>query len=112
MLQEGIHKATVNGEAYETKLIWGYDNFKKKFFIVGVDNAGSGYGIIEGDYDTASRVFTLNVPKLDPATGETMMYKEVRKIVSTNRQEMTMYRMDPKNNLETKALEIIYTRVK
>lgn len=112
LFQEGIHKNTINGKPYEAKLIWGYDNLKKKFFILGIDNMGSGSGHLEGTYDTTSKVFNLVLYKPDPVTGKDNVYREVRKIVNTDRQEMKMYQIDKKTGKEYQSLEIIYTRKK
>ena len=112
LFQEGIHKSTINGKPYETKLIWGYDNVKKEFFILAIDNMGSGFGHLEGTYDTASKVFNFVLHKTDPVTGEDNLFREVRKIVNTDRQEMKMYQTDKKTGKEYQSLEIIYTRKK
>lgn len=112
LFQEGTHTGTGMEKPYETKLIWGYDNIKKKFFILAIDNMGSGFGQLEGSYDTASKVFNLVLRKMDPATGEENVFREVRKIVNTDRQEMKMYATDKKTGKEYQSLEIIYTRKK
>jgi len=112
LYQEGIHKNTINGKPYETKLIWGYDNLKKKFFILAIDNMGSGFGHLEGTYDTTSKVFNFVLRKTDPVTGKDNLYREVRKIVTPDRQEMKMYQIDKKTGKEYQSLEIIYTRKK
>ena len=112
LFQEGIHKSTINGTPYETKLIWGYDNVKKEFFILAIDNMGSGFGHLEGTYDTASKVFNFVLHKTDPVTGEDNIFREVRKIVNTDRQEMKMYQTEKKTGKEYQSLEIIYSRGK
>jgi Protein of unknown function (DUF1579) len=85
---------------------------KKKFFILAIDNMGSGFGHLEGTYDTTSKVFNLVLYKPDPVTGKDNLAREVRKIVNTNRQEIKMYQIDKKTGKEYQLLEIIYTRKK
>src|SRR5438874_12518760 len=54
---------------FKGKSIKGYDNVKKKFISIWIDNASTGPTIFEGSYDPASRIFTY-AGETEPKPGQ------------------------------------------
>ena len=54
---------------FKGKSIEGYDNVKKKFISIWIDNASTGPTIFEGSYDPASRIFTY-AGETEPKPGQ------------------------------------------
>jgi len=82
------------GKPYESQLTWGYDNARKKFFIIGIDNMGSGILNTEGTYDAASRVFTFYREKNGSGHRRRQCPERDQNAGRHNTQFVEMYRPD------------------
>lgn len=106
---KSTHTGIMMGMPFEGYEISGYDNVKKKFFNVWLDNMGTGIMLSEGLYDEASKTFTYSGTMTEPM-GNDMMVHEVIKVIDNDNTIFEMY-MD-EGGKEMKTMEIKYTRIK
>lgn len=106
-------KGSFMGMPFEGKSIIGYDNFKKKFVSMWIDNMGTGIYMTEGTLDKTGKVRTETGLWDDIATGGKVKVKMVTKSGDKDKFLFEMYyaggMYGPK---EVKAMEIAYTRKK
>jgi hypothetical protein len=95
-----------NGQAWE-----GYDNIKKKFFWVWIDNMGTGIMVGEGTYDEATKSFKHTFEQPDPMTGKYVKGRSVERVIDKDHFVSEMYGPGP-DGKEFKMMEITYTRAK
>ncbi|MBC7887437.1 MAG: DUF1579 domain-containing protein [Ferruginibacter sp.] len=107
-----ISKVTGNmmGMPFEGMSLVGYDNAKKIFTSVWVDNFGTGTMTLEGTWDVQTKSITFKGKGIDPMTGKDLSVRQVMKFIDNDKMEMEMY--DTKNGTETKTMEIKSTRKK
>jgi hypothetical protein len=106
---KSTHTGNMMGMPFEGFEISGYDNVKKKFFNVWIDNMGTGIMMTEGSYDETSKTLTLTGQMADPM-GTDMNVREVIKVIDKDHSTFEMY-IDMGDE-EMKNMEIQYTRVK
>lgn len=106
---KSTHTGIMMGMPFEGYEISGYDNVKKKFFNVWLDNMGTGIMLSEGLYDEASKTFTYSGTMTEPM-GNDLMVREVIKVIDNDNTIFEMY-MD-EGGKEMKTMEIKYTRIK
>ncbi|MDZ7626062.1 MAG: DUF1579 domain-containing protein [Ignavibacteriaceae bacterium] len=106
---KSIHTGSMMGMPFEGYEISGYDNVKKKFFNVWMDNMGTGIMVSEGTYDEASKTLTLTGQMTEPM-GTDMNVREVIKVIDNDHSTFEMY-VDM-GGKEVKNMEIKYTRIK
>ena len=106
---KSIHTGDMMGMPFEGFEISGYDNVKKQFFTIWIDNMGTGIMMSTGSYDEASKTLTLTGQMTEPM-GSEMMVREVIKIIDNDHSTFEMY-VDM-GGQEVKNMEISYTRVK
>ena len=106
---KSIHTGDMMGMPFEGYEISGYDNVKKKFFNVWMDNMGTGIMMTEGTYDEASKTLTLTGQITEPM-GTVMNVREVIKVADNDHSTFEMYVV--MGDQEMKNMEINYTRVK
>ena len=92
---------------FKGKSIEGYDNVKKKFISIWIDNASTGPTIFEGSYDPASRIFTY-AGETERKPGQKTKVREVIKVVDNNHYNLDWY--EEHGGHEIKTIEITYTR--
>lgn len=109
--QESSHTSTMMGMPFEGHGTLGYDNAKKIFENVWIDNMGSGVIKMSGPWDAASKSVTLIGKMIDPSTLMEMDYKEIFKVADDNNQSMEMYGPGP-DGKEYKMMEIKFSRKK
>lgn len=96
------------GMQTEGWMLEAYDNGKKEFINVWIDNMGTGVAISTGKYDEASKSIIYNGKMYDPLAGKDVEFKSVSKMVSDNEMVFEMFgNIDGK---EVKMMEINYTR--
>ncbi len=100
------HTSTFMGMPFEGLNIQGYDNAKKKFVSVWVDNHGTGLMIAEGNFDE-NGVLTLGGMMSSPM-GE-IPVREVITFEGTDKQHMEMFMS--MGEQEMKVMEIDMVRV-
>jgi len=90
----------------------GYDNLRKQYFVVWIDNMGTGVMLGYGTCDPTGKVLTISGEASDPMTGETnRKWRSVTRIESDDKHVGEMYGPGP-DGKEFKQLEIVYTRTK
>ena len=104
------HTGDMMGMPFEGFELSGYDNIKKKFFSVWMDNMGTGIMTTEGTYDEATKTITLTGSMMDPM-GNDMKIRELVKVIDNDNTMFEMY-MEVSGKPEMKWMEIKYTRVK
>jgi hypothetical protein len=95
-----------HGQAWE-----GYDNLKKKYAWVWIDNMGTGFMNAEGTYDEKTKTFTYTYDHPDLMTGKYVKGRSVERIIDNDHFVGEMYGPGP-DGKEFKMMEISYTRVK
>jgi hypothetical protein len=89
----------------------GYDNIKKKFFWVWIDNMGTGVMHGEGTYDAATKTFKYTFEQPDVRTGKYVKGRSVEKWADDNHFNVEWYAPD-KTGKEFKMMEFAYRRAK
>lgn len=107
---KATHTGMMMGMPFEGFELNGYDNVKKKFFNVWIDNMGTGMLTTEGTYDEATKILTLSGTMTDPM-GNDMKVRELVKVVDNDNSTFQMY-VEESGKPEMKMMEIKYTRVK
>ena len=100
------YKGEYNGKPFEGFGLTGYDNAKKKYVSIWIDNFGTGIMHSEGQYDPATKTMT-EIGESSSPMGD-MKTKMVSTQESKDRIVFTMYGYTPE---ESKMMEIIYTRM-
>ncbi|AFH49926.1 Hypothetical protein IALB_2223 [Ignavibacterium album JCM 16511] len=85
-----------------------YDNGKKEFINIWIDNMGTGVAISTGKFDDATKSIIYNGKMYDPVAGKDVEFKSISKMVTDNQMVFEMFgNFDGK---EVKMMEINYTR--
>jgi len=105
---KSTHNAITMGMPMEGISITAFDNAKKEFISIWMDNMGTGIMIASGPYDEATNTITLLGTMVDPMTGKDIPVKEVIKPIDENNQVFEMY-MEHEGK-EFKTMEIEYKR--
>jgi hypothetical protein len=106
---KSTHSGMMMGMPFEGFEISGYDNVKKKFFNVWIDNMGTGMMVSEGTYDETTKTLTYTGQMTEPM-GTEMNVREVVKHTDNDHSTFEMY-VDM-GGKEVKNMEIKYTRIK
>ena len=106
---KSIHTGMMMGMPFEGFEISGYDNVKKEFFNVWIDNMGTGMMVSTGTYDEATETLKFTGKMTDPM-GTEMSVREV--IINTDNDHFTFEMYMDMGGKEIKNMEINYTRVK
>ena len=106
---KSTHTGMMMGMPFEGFEISGYDNVKKEFFNVWIDNMGTGIMVSTGTYDEATRTLTFTGKMTEPM-GTEMSVREVITAPDKDHSTFEMY-MDM-GGQEVKNLEINSTRPK
>jgi hypothetical protein len=104
-------KGMMMGMPYEGMSITGYDNFKKEYVTMWIDNAGTGIYQTSGTLDKASKTRAETGLWDDLMTDGKSKVKCATKIIDDNKYEFLIYSPDPAGK-EFKSGEIIYIRKK
>lgn len=106
--QESVHKCDMMGMPFEGHSLLAYDNGKKKFQNIWVDNMGTGIMNTEGTWDDATKSITFTGKMYDPSAGRDIGIKEIFKFVDNDHHHMEMYMVT--DGKETKTMEIKFAR--
>lgn len=104
------HSADFMGMPMQGIGIDAYDNGKKIFISLWMDNFGTGIMYLEGKYDEATMTLNLSGKMFEPVAGKELKVREVVKFVNENLQKMEMY--TETDGKEFKTMELEMTRVK
>jgi len=85
----------------------GYDNVKKVYTVIWMDNSSTGVMTSTGSYDESKRTMTFKGATTGP-DGKPMTLRMVNAMPDDNTQVFTMYNVE--KGKETKMMEIAYTR--
>jgi hypothetical protein len=96
---------------YEGFGIMGYDNMKKKYTSVWMDNLGTMTMVFEGTGSADGKNLTLLSEFIDPMTGAKSHMKLVYRVAGTERYILQMYSPGP-DGKEFMTMEIVHERVK
>ena len=99
------------GQTFEGMGLTGYDNMKKKFFGMWIDNMGTGLMTSEGTYDKAKNAITYTGESPDVMSGGYKPMKTIETFVDDDHWTMEMHSTGPDGKM-FKGMEIKYTRVK
>jgi len=102
------HDGEMMGMPFHGFGLSGYDNAKKVYQSIWIDNMGTGIMYMTGNYIDGKLVMTGTAP--DPMTGKDVTMKEVNTEVDKDHFYFEMYVVTPKGDVKT--MEINYTRVK
>jgi hypothetical protein len=102
------HKGDFNGMPFEGFGLTGYDNFKKEYVGVWMDNFGTGVMTSHGTMDATGKLLTMYAEYDDPMSGGKKKVKMVTKLESDTRHVFSMY--DLGGGKENLQMEITYTR--
>jgi hypothetical protein len=102
---------TMFGQPFEGVQIDGYDNLKKKYVTVWVDNSSTGFYFMEGTRDTTTGVLTETADWPDPMSGASVKVRGVTTRKSADEYVYEMY-ITPLGGKEFKSFENKMTRKK
>ena len=91
--------------------IMGYDNGKKEFFSIWIDNSTTGLLSSTGTYDIETKKYLFRAEMFDPVSRQTLEMREEAYFVSKDEYFSVTY-AKPKDGKEFKNMELVYTRVK
>jgi hypothetical protein len=91
--------------------ILGYDNGKKEFFSIWIDNSSTGLISNTGRYDAETKKYQFFSEMFDPVSGQTLKMREEAYFASPDEYISVTY-AKPKDGKEFKNMEMKYTRVK
>ncbi len=91
--------------------IMGYDNAKKEFFSIWLDNSTTGLLSAKGTYDAATKKYHFLAETFDPISGQILEMREEASFASDDEYISVTY-AKPKDGEEFKNMEMKYTRVK
>lgn len=89
----------------------GYDNLKKKFVSVWIDNMGTGIMMAEGTFDPATKTFTFIGDMPDAGAGKYVKNRSTERWIDDSKFIMESF-MKGKDGKEFRNMEITYTRAK
>jgi len=104
-------KSEFMGQPFVGHAISGYDNLKKKYIWLWIDNMGTGFMVGEGSYDTASKTFTYTYEHPDLMAGKYNKGRSTERMIDKDNWVSEMYGPGP-DGKEHKMMEITYTRAK
>lgn len=102
-------KSRFMGQPFAGLGLTGYDNLKKKYTSIWVDNMGTGISTAEGTGDAGGKVLTFIREETDPASGKKFKNKDVIRILGDDKNSMESFRLAP-DGKEMKVMEITLTR--
>jgi hypothetical protein len=91
--------------------IMGYDNAKKGFFSIWIDNSTTGLLSSKGTYDPDTKKYHFLAETFDPVSGQTLELREEAYFASEDEYISITY-AKPKGGEEFKNMEMKYTRMK
>lgn len=99
------------GAPFEGLAYTGYDNVTGKYYSSWMDSGSTGVFVSHGDYDPATRTYTLTGEMNDPAAGgATIPVRQVIRVVDHDHHVYDMY--ETRGGKEVHAMKIEYTRKK
>ncbi len=107
---ESTVEGTSMGQPFEGMGLTGYNNEKKQYQSIWIDNMGTGIMTGSGNYDPNTKTLTEQGTFSCPAEGQ-KSYRGVTKIINKDKFTYEMYMAGLDGN-EFRAMEIVYARKK
>jgi hypothetical protein len=99
------------GQPFTGMGLTGYDNFKKEYTMMWIDDSGTAMYTAEGTADATGKTITFKGTSDDPMTGKkNQPVKYVSRIIDDNTQLFEIYGYQ--DGKEMKMMEMTYTRTK
>jgi hypothetical protein len=102
-------KSQMRDEQFEGLGYTGYDNMKKSYVWIWMDNMSTGFLVSEGSWDEKNKTFTSTGEYIDVITGKLKTMRAVSKVVSHDKHVGEFFDTDA-DGKEYKSMELIYTR--
>ncbi|MCB9065786.1 MAG: DUF1579 domain-containing protein [Chitinophagales bacterium] len=106
--QKGVYEGEMMGMPFRGVGMTGYNNARKMFENIWIDNTGTGITYSEGKWDARTRTVELKGMMTDAVTKSQHPFRQVVTLTDENTQSMTMYAT--KDGKESKMMDISYTR--
>lgn len=107
--QEFLHKGNMNNFPFEGKGTLSYDNIKKEYIYVWIDNMSSGVTIMKGKMDYEKNILTLNGKNVDPVNKNEKSVKQIITYLSPTQQKIEIFDVDY-NGKDFKSMEMTLTK--
>jgi hypothetical protein len=104
-------ESSEDGNTFEGLGFYGYDNLKKQYVSIWLDNHSTGIWMAMGSCDPSGTVFTYVGGETDPRTGKQKQVRSVLRILGDDRYVFEMHEPGP-DGKEFKMMEITYMRKK
>jgi hypothetical protein len=104
-------KMEMMGQQMEGFQLVGFDNAKKQYHSLWIDNMGTGVATSTGTSTDGGKTIEYRGTMTDPATGKDMAMRSVGRKVSDDRVTFEMFGRGP-DGKDAKMIEIAYTRRK
>jgi len=105
------YEGKMMGQPFSGTGYTGYDNFKKKYQSVWIDNMGTGIMISTGSFDKGGKAMSFSATMDDPVTGKKTAVKEKITFVDADTHRLEMWMTGPDGKM-FKTLEGTYSRKK
>ncbi len=110
---EGMMKMGEQSIPFKGRGLLGYNNMKKHYESIWMDNMTTGIMKGHGQYDATTKTITEEGVYSCPMRGEeNASYRSEFTMVDDNTQRFSMFTMDKASGKEFKSMEIVYSRVK
>ena len=96
------------GMPFEGMSLEGYDNAKKEYTSIWIDNFGTGTSISTGKYNEETKSITYTGTVYDPLSRKDVMIKEIIKTIDKDHHLMEMYTVV--DGKEIKSMEVAFER--
>ncbi len=106
---KSVNKSIMMGMPFEGVMIEGFDNDKKEYTSIWIDNFGTGTMISKGKYDDETGKVIMYGTSYDPVKKEDVKFKQTFEHQGDNKMVMEMFMVD-ENGQETKSMEINYSK--
>lgn len=107
---EQLYHGIWNGQPFEGRGLWGYDNVAKQYQSSWVDSMSTQQFQSAGNFDPAKSTLTMTGDVSCPMTGSPRQTRSVTTIIDNNNHLFEMFSAGP-DGAEFKGMEISYTRV-
>ncbi len=101
------HESEFMGMPFRGQAIWGYNNLRKQYESIWIDNMSTGIAFSTGTCDRAGKVFTFTGEVDDPMSGKKVRQREVTTVLDSNSWKLEMYKPGP-DGKEFKTFEVTY----
>ena len=105
---KSTHTGVMMGMPFEGMSLEGYDNAKKEFTSVWIDNFGTGISVSTGKYDKATNSVIYTGTVYEPMQGKDIMIKEIVKYIDKDHHVIEMYAV--MNGQEVKTMQVEFNR--